>query len=574
MATFVKAVKSGFVWINRKISGEYKMLLIGETGSGKTSFLNLMCNYGKIQTLGKQVNIEDFKQFHDIKLENSLSCKMESKTNGATLYKIEFDTVTIGIIDTPGFGDSRGLDVDKQHVIKIIDALKTESYINCVCLVINGRSSRMSATLRYVLSEITAILPREVLNNVIIIFTNTADPLDLNFEPNVLAEYLGKNIENYFCIENPYCRIEKANEKRDKLSIDKIARSLQKSFDETSQTLDLMSDTIKDFKKVYTSQFTKLYETKQAIEKKVLTLLVAYDNQTNLEKVIQKAQEEAEAAFKTKSLNKDFRSTQKIQRVITKDTTRHNTLCGEPNCYSNCHTPCSLSKSFDKERFKSCGAIGSNNHCNKCGHHYRSHYHNEVMFEKVTEIKEFVDKRMKEQFEKAESNEEIAQSLRKKFDSQRESSENERKKLSIELLSVIDEFQKLGLSRNYVKILEDQLFVIQQRLEGEIGENAADLRHSKDEIEKKMVLVNKTLSEPWSADSDPVARKEWAYKNFEFQETIELTNEIIDSKFKELSLKHHPDRGGAEDLYKRITKAREILKEIRKFEESAFIQVD
>ena len=565
MATYVKnAVKSGVGWINRKLSGEYKMLLIGETGSGKTSFLNLMCNYGKIQTLGKQVNIADFKQFHDIKLENSQSCKMESKTDGATLYKIEFDTVNIGIIDTLGFGDSRGLDVDKKHVIKIIDALKTESYINCVCLVINGRSSRISATLRYVLSEITAILPREVLNNVIIIFTNTADPLDLNFEPNVLAEYLGKNIENYFCIENPYCRIEKANAKMDKLSIDKIARSLQKSFDETSQTLDLMSATIKDFEKVYTSQFTKLYETKQAIEKKVLTLLVAYDNQTNLEKVIKKAQEEAEAAFKTKSLNKDFKSTQRIPRVITKCTSRHNTLCAHPKCYSNCHEPCYLDKSLDKESFKSCGGFGSGNYCKKCGHHYRFHYHDELIFEKVTDVKEFVDESMKKQFEEAKSNEEIAESLRRKFDSQRKSSENQRKKLSIELLTVIDEFQKLGLSRNYVKILEDQLFVIQQRLEGEIGENVADLRNSKDEIEKKLVLVNKTLSEPWSADSDPVARKEWAYKNFEFQETIELTNEKIDNKFKGLSLKHHPDHGGAEDLYKRITRAREILKEITK----------
>ena len=355
MAAFEKVIKAGkgvADWISRKMQGQFKMLLIGETGSGKTSFLNLMCNYGMIQTLGKQVGIESFKQFHNIKLENSLSCKMESKTDGATLYTVEYNVVNIGIIDTPGFGDSRGLDVDKQHVIKIIDALKTEDYINCVCLVINGRNSRMSATLRYVLSEITAILPREVLNNVIIIFTNAADPLDLNFEPTVLAEFLGKNIENYFCIENPYCRIEKAKAKTDKLSIEKIARSLQKSFDETAQTLDQMFDTIKDFQKVYTSKFTKLYETKQAIEKKVIILLVAYDNQTKLEDKIKKAQEEAEAALKTKTLNKDFKSTQAIERVITKDTSRHNTLCGHPNCYSNCHAPCNLDKLFDKELFK------------------------------------------------------------------------------------------------------------------------------------------------------------------------------------------------------------------------------
>ena len=565
MATYVKKVGQGAVdWISRKIQGQFKMLLIGETGSGKTSFLNLMCNYGMIQTLGKQVEIESFKQFHDIKLENSLSCKMESKTDGATLYTVEYNTMNIGIIDTPGFGDSRGLDVDKQHVIKIIDALKTETYINCVCLVINGRNSRMSATLRYVLSEITAILPREVLDNVIIIFTNSADPLDLNFEPTVLAEFLGRKIENYFCIENPYCRIEKAKAKADKLSNEKIARSLQKSFDETSQILDQMYDTIKDFQKVYTSKFTKLYETKQVIEKKVIILLVAYDNQTNLEDKINKAREEAEAALKTKTLNKDFKSTQMIERTITKNTSRHNTLCGHPNCYSNCHAPCSLDKSLDKEVFKSCAAMKRSDYCKRCGHHYKSHYHNEVLFEKVTERKEFVDESMKKEFEKAKSSEDIAQALRNQFDSQRKSSEEERKRLSVGLLSVIDEFQKLGISRNYAKILEDQLFMIQTRLEGETGPNVADLRNSKKEIEKKLVLVNKTLKEPWSVDSDPTTRKEWAYRIFEFQQNVVLTKDVIDTQFKELSLKHHPDHGGAEDLYKRILKARDVLKGITK----------
>ena len=171
---------------------------------------------------------------------------------------------------------------------------------------------------------------------------------------------------------------------------------------------------------------------------------------------------------------------------------------------------------------------------------------------------------MKKQFEKAKSSEEIAQTLRNKFNSQRKSSEEERQKLSIELLNVIDEFQKLGISRNYAKILEDQLFVIQTRLEGEIGVNVADLRNSKKEIEKKLVLVNKTLKEPWSVDSDPTTRKEWALRIFEFQENIELTKDVIDAQFKGLSLKHHPDHGGAEDLYKRILKARDVLKEITK----------
>ena len=63
--------------------------------------------------------------------------------------------LNVGVIDTPGFGDSRGL---KENAGEIVRALSSEDYVNCICLTINGRESRMSATLKYVLSEVTSIL--------------------------------------------------------------------------------------------------------------------------------------------------------------------------------------------------------------------------------------------------------------------------------------------------------------------------------------------------------------------------------------------------------------------------------
>ena len=49
------------------------MLLIGETGSGKTSFLNLICNYAHLEKLGCKFDkngFEDLKRFGDDDLEN------------------------------------------------------------------------------------------------------------------------------------------------------------------------------------------------------------------------------------------------------------------------------------------------------------------------------------------------------------------------------------------------------------------------------------------------------------------------------------------------------------------------
>ncbi len=265
----------------------FRMLLIGETGSGKTSFLNLLYNCATVQDLGcgfGTKGLEQFKQFNDIKLENAVAISMETKTSDATLYNVVVGDLKVGVIDTPGFGDSRGFEQDKTNAQQIISALKREEYINCICLIINGRQPRASASLKYVLTEITAIFPRISLNNVIVVFSNTADPLNLTFDPDMLKGCFGKEVANIFCVENTYCQLEKAKAKVSRLGIDTVAKSLKKAFENTSEVLTEMCETIKDFPRVPTHCFVELYKKKNAIGECVIILLTLYNNQMSLEK--------------------------------------------------------------------------------------------------------------------------------------------------------------------------------------------------------------------------------------------------------------------------------------------------
>ena len=261
---------------------KYKMLLIGETGSGKTSFLNLLCNYGIVQELGIDVGVQHFHSFNEIKLENAISNKMQSKTSDALKYTVSLGDTNLEIIDTPGFGDSRGLKEDKKHVTRIIDALKKEDYVNCVCLIINGRFSRMSATLSYVPSEITSILPKTILNNIIVVFTNTTGLLQLSFDLGALKHYFGRNLEHSYCIENPYCLFEKANEKKGLMSKELLAESLKDEFERTAKTLNRLFATMKSFELVQTNDFLRLYEKKEKIEETIAEALKKYDTQSEI----------------------------------------------------------------------------------------------------------------------------------------------------------------------------------------------------------------------------------------------------------------------------------------------------
>ena len=483
-----KAVTAGINKAKEKLNWQsrYKILLIGETGSGKTSFLNLICNYNLVQTLGFQAGVKEFHSFHEMKFESD-SSKMESKTNNATMYKIEIGSWPVGVIDTPGFGDSRGMEEDKKHVGKIIEALKDETYINCVCLVINGRAARMSGSLKYVLSEVTSILPKTVVKNVIVVFTNTTSLLHLTFDIPELKKYFGCEITRNFCIENPYCLFEKAKENPRGLTMDMIAEGLKDEFEKTAKTLDKMFTQIKEFEQVHTNDFMVLYNKKQEVEKTVLITLVKYNNQMALEKMLAKETERLEAAILSKSFHEGFES--EVEHFKPENTSRHNTICGAPGCYSNCHTPCYLDKSFDKETFKYCGGVGGV-WCHTCGHSYRDHYHNEVIFNKVKE--KVIDKDTKAKYDTAKSEEEKSRIAKTNLENQKIECEQEKKRLSEKLVEAIEEFQKLGVSRSYLILLENQLYLIEQYLKAEVG-NKDYLEKTKQDLKNKIAVVKESV---------------------------------------------------------------------------------
>ena len=474
---------------------KYKMLLIGETGSGKTSFLNLLCNYGLVKKLGFEVGVEHFHSFNDIKIENSTAKKMESKTSDAMKYAVSLgdDDINLEIIDTPGFGDSRGMEEDKKHIKRIIDALKKEDYVNCVCLIINGRASRMSATLGYVLSEITSILPRTIIDNIIVVFTNTTGLLQLNFNLGALNPYFGRELQHSFCIENPYCLFEKANEKKGLISKELLAESLKDEFEKAAKALNKLFTTMKSFEMVHTKDFLRLYRKKEEIEVTITTTLTKYNNQSQLDELIKKTTKKIGDAVSEKEFHKEFKHRRTRTERITVHTDYHNTLCSAPGCTSNCHEHCSLSRILDSNKFKDCACI-SGNYCKECGHHYSSHQHLYILYKDNEKTWWETDHTKERKFLEAKSNEERAKLLKKELQMKQDAIIKEKEKLFAILIQAIDEFQALGINRSFMKVLQNQIAIIEQHLEGQVETNpnssgAEDLKKTHEELTMKIEVV-------------------------------------------------------------------------------------
>ncbi|KIJ90203.1 hypothetical protein K443DRAFT_15425 [Laccaria amethystina LaAM-08-1] len=92
-----------------KSNAEFTILLVGETGTGKTSFLSLLVNV----LAGRAPDEYDLEPY-DVTNESG-SGQMHSQTNAAKVYKFKsVNGVQVTVLDTPGLADTRGLEKDNE----------------------------------------------------------------------------------------------------------------------------------------------------------------------------------------------------------------------------------------------------------------------------------------------------------------------------------------------------------------------------------------------------------------------------------------------------------------------------
>ena len=254
-----------------------------------------------------------------------------------------------------------------------------------------------------------------------------------------------------------------------------------------------MHEIIKEFKPVHTKEFIALYEKKEEVELKVLEILTKYEKENRLQESIRDQDTEIEKALKQKKLNKDYTSTKTFEYyTVEKLPGRHNTLCGASGCYSNCHEPCHLEMTQDKEQILHCRCIDrSKETCTVCGCHYTYHLHNKAKYVKKTEVKHYTDEKMKQKFKDAKDQQENADLMKALLQQNLRRSEEEKERLSEELVMVINDFEKHSMTPNFAKILESQLKLIDQRIKGK--QYNVNLQKTKEKLSDKLDIVKKAL---------------------------------------------------------------------------------
>ena len=172
------------------------ILILGETGVGKSTFINAIANYLKFPSFdaaasnnaaGMQALIPS--SFPYIDNDNMILVKIgeesdeESTTPGQSatqepkLHSFNIENMCVNFIDTPGIGDTREIEADFLNFDKILKYLSNFEELHAVCILLKPTQSKLTPHFQFILQELLCHLHKSLLQNMMFCFTNTRSTL-------------------------------------------------------------------------------------------------------------------------------------------------------------------------------------------------------------------------------------------------------------------------------------------------------------------------------------------------------------------------------------------------------------
>ncbi|XP_029441924.1 uncharacterized protein LOC115081641 [Rhinatrema bivittatum] len=350
------------------------IMMVGATGSGKTTLINGLVNY----VLG--VEWEDNFRFKLIN-EGSSKSQAESQTSFVAAYQLNYQEgfkvpVSLTIIDTPGFGDTRGIERDKEIMKQIhvfFSKLKYVDHIDAICFLVQASLARLTHSQKYIFDSVLSVFGNDIKDNIQILVTfadrQTPAVLEALLQAQVPCPMNTKGKPIHYKFNNS--AIFTNNRKPEKTP--NSSEEEDEDDEEEGSRFDKM------VWKMGTSSLNKFFAVLDKIESKSLQLTKeVLEERKRLEQLLERLQPDLKAGIAQLEVIKRKKDIVERQRKVLEDNMEDGDKVEEENvkenidskcatncplCQVSCHFPCELPSDDNTEY---CAAMDYSGQCVVC----------------------------------------------------------------------------------------------------------------------------------------------------------------------------------------------------------------
>lgn len=215
----------------------YNILLLGQTGSGKSTFINSFFNYISFENINDLLTPESnvkycvptFFEWNDPCSDEDKQYRValgkheednerqqigSSGTQDVRCYLFNIGNIGIRLIDSPGFGDTLGERKDEdisENLLQFLTIHEDIRELHAILFVFKPQDSKMTVFFQYCMNHILSKLHKSASGNICFLFTHTKAT---DYKPgptsalikNKIDELQDVNIlfekKNKFCVED------------------------------------------------------------------------------------------------------------------------------------------------------------------------------------------------------------------------------------------------------------------------------------------------------------------------------------------------------------------------------------
>jgi len=185
----------------------------------------------------------------------------------------------VRILDAPGLADTRGIDQDALHKKSIATEIQNHlDYVNAVLILANGSIPRISVSMDYALTTLSALFPKSLANNMAFLLSNVPTPASLNFPDDAILDELKQAPK--FLINNPIALQKnylKQKGQTDKKTLKKIKESVEFAEQNALETLVELFDWLDGLEPQPTTEIIAIHNKSEKIESKITSTLAQID---------------------------------------------------------------------------------------------------------------------------------------------------------------------------------------------------------------------------------------------------------------------------------------------------------